>query len=198
MSRTTRELAASRRGAWLTTRLEYDGRAAGRVSTRARPFTASTGAARREDVSGCRVAARLRDGAWLVGFEHWHRLWVYRGGAPLDGRPRRSRHRRVEEAHRTVARAVALLPTAPRGVARSSPNGLLPAGWVATELGEAPLPLVRSAGAFRHGGSPYVTAGSRASYAPLIGNTIRVRLVPPARSLQGGPEAGCSQRSSVR
>jgi len=187
-------------GRWLTARLEYgpDGSLAGMSGAELGVLRSLDGQPLAEKrAQDAESLERLADGVWLVGFEHWHRLWTYRlGPRPLDGRPTTfTTPPGLETAPVNGGlEALAALPDG-RLVALTeemSDNGLL-VGWVGRD-GRWEALRYRADGAPMPSGATALPTGDllvlERAYAPLIGNTIRVRLVPagqiaPAAVLEG-------------
>jgi hypothetical protein len=182
-------------GHWLTARIEYDGQGqlAGLADATLGPLHGEDGAPLAvKTAQDAESLARLPDGAWLVGFEHWHRLRVYRGREhPLAGRP--TTFTSPPDLERAPSNggleALAAVPDG-RLVALSEEfveNGLL-AGWVGRD-GRWERLHYRASGAPVPSDMTALPSGDllvlERSYAPLVGNTIRVRLVPATRIAPG-------------
>jgi hypothetical protein len=187
-------------GRWLTARLEYDpaGRLAGLGGAELGVLRGLDGEPLEDKrAQDAESLVRLPDGAWLVGFEHWHRLWTYRiGPRPLDGRPTTFTMPPGIEAAPVNGglEAVAVLPDG-RLVAiteEMADNGLL-FGWVGRD-GQWEALRYRPEGAPAPSAAAALPSGDllvlERAYAPLIGNTIRLRLVPAAQLAPGAVLSG--------
>jgi YD repeat-containing protein len=182
-------------GAWFTARLEYD--ALGRLVGVARAEIGRLHGLDGEPLAvknaqDAESLARLPDGVWLLGFEHWHRLWAYRGGErPLAGVPTTFTAPPGLEAAPANGglESLAALPDG-RLVAITeelAENGLL-VGWVGRD-GRWEKLHYRSDGTTAPSDITALPSGDllvlERGYSPIGGSTIRVRLVPGGQIAAG-------------
>lgn len=83
-------LAISDEGSWLSARIAYDERGflTGLADAEIGPLTGTDGEPLKDKTwQDAEALTLLSDGSLLVGFEHHHRIWRYRGAPPFSGPP---------------------------------------------------------------------------------------------------------------